>query len=182
MQNTRHTAELRETLGRYLGAYPEEENRLARLVEQLENSLAHPCDRCTIPGHVTASGIVTDREKVLMIFHPVLNKWLQPGGHIDAGETPTAAAIRETCEETGFSAQLHPWHESRPYPVDIDIHSIPPNPTKAESEHLHYDFRYRLHISGQHTIQADYLVVSWRAWATVDEPQLQTLRRKLASA
>ena len=30
MQNTRHTAELRETLGRYLGAYPEEENRLAR--------------------------------------------------------------------------------------------------------------------------------------------------------
>ncbi|MEN8041330.1 MAG: hypothetical protein ABFR95_07475, partial [Actinomycetota bacterium] len=37
------------------------------------------------PGHFTASGFVTspDGEALLLIHHGKLDRWLQPGGHID---------------------------------------------------------------------------------------------------
>ena len=55
--------------------------------------------------------------------------WMQPGGHLDKGETPFKAAVRETKEETGVQASF----------VDeifhVDVHETP-------SGHTHYDLRY----------------------------------------
>ena len=48
--------------------------------------------------------IATVREKprgILLLVHRRLGIWLQPGGHVDPGETPWEAARRETVEETG---------------------------------------------------------------------------------
>lgn len=45
-------------------------------------------------------------KKVLLMFNKKLNKWLQPGGHIEYTETPTETAIRETKEETGIDIQI----------------------------------------------------------------------------
>jgi ADP-ribose pyrophosphatase YjhB (NUDIX family) len=39
---------------------------------------------------------------VVLHRHRVLGIWVQPGGHIDSGETPWDAAVRETAEETGL--------------------------------------------------------------------------------
>ena len=36
----------------------------------------------------------------------VYGLWNLPAGHVDAGETPQLAAIRETQEETGFTVEL----------------------------------------------------------------------------
>lgn len=44
--------------------------------------------------------------KVLLMFNKKLNKWLQPGGHIEYIETPAETAIRETKEETGIDIQI----------------------------------------------------------------------------
>ena len=54
--------------------------------------------------HLTASAIVIDRDRdlVLLVFHPILNAWIQPGGHIRDDELPWDAATREVEEETGF--------------------------------------------------------------------------------
>src|SRR5437762_10909961 len=40
------------------------------------------------PGHFTASAFVLspDYDEVLLIFHKKLGRWLQPGGHVDAGD------------------------------------------------------------------------------------------------
>ena len=40
------------------------------------------------------------------MFNKKLNKWLQPGGHIEYTETPAETAIRETKEETGIDIQI----------------------------------------------------------------------------
>jgi 8-oxo-dGTP pyrophosphatase MutT (NUDIX family) len=40
-------------------------------------------------------------KKVLLVFHQKLDKWQQPGGHIEKFENPIEAAIRELREETG---------------------------------------------------------------------------------
>lgn len=45
-------------------------------------------------------------KKVLLMFNKKLNKWLQPGGHIEYNEIPTETAIRETKEETGIDIEI----------------------------------------------------------------------------
>jgi ADP-ribose pyrophosphatase YjhB (NUDIX family) len=37
---------------------------------------------------------------------PGRGKWVLPGGYVDRGETVQAAAVRETCEETGLRVAL----------------------------------------------------------------------------
>ena len=58
--------------------------------------------------HYCASAFVVDIEskKLLLVHHKDLNKWVQPGGHIEENETPEEAAIRETFEETGLDIEL----------------------------------------------------------------------------
>lgn len=56
----------------------------------------------------TASALVIKEQQVLLIYHRKLQKWLQPGGHLDPNETPPEAAVREVFEETGLHIELIP--------------------------------------------------------------------------
>jgi 8-oxo-dGTP pyrophosphatase MutT (NUDIX family) len=164
---------------RYLSLYPDEAEKLTPLLDQI-NKKSNPFDRRTLPGHITASSIVMEDGRLLMIFHPSLNKWLQPGGHLESGETPLQAAKREALEETGISCELHKWHDEHCTPIDIDIHPIPENIQKRESMHLHYDFRYllctdhlrRLSDKGDHES-------GWKLLQEIFEPNLRKLLEKL---
>jgi 8-oxo-dGTP pyrophosphatase MutT (NUDIX family) len=70
--------------------------------------------RTNMAGHITASGFVMtpDRSETLLICHKGLNRWLQPGGHVDVDDAEIwYAARREIREETGLTDfALHPWH------------------------------------------------------------------------
>src|SRR4051794_26954283 len=58
------------------------------------------------PGHFTASAFVLspDSSSLLLILHGKLQRWLQPGGHVDAEDVDIlAAARREVEEEVGLS-------------------------------------------------------------------------------
>ena len=54
----------------------------------------------------TVAVFVVHRGRVLLLFHPKLGMWLPPGGHIEPGELPDEAAIREVFEETGVRVRL----------------------------------------------------------------------------
>ena len=74
-----------------------------------------PCDEHAGPTHVTASGIVVGRRGTVLHRHKRLGIWMQPGGHIDPGETPGEAARREATEELGLAVE-HPAAGPRPHP------------------------------------------------------------------
>jgi 8-oxo-dGTP pyrophosphatase MutT (NUDIX family) len=133
----------------------------------------NPCDRLNTLGHITASGLVVDNKKVLLIFHPFIKRWFQPGGHIDDGESPADAAIREVYEETGLVCVLD---SEDPEPIDIDVHEIPENPTKGEDAHLHIDLLYCLRVSRQEKSAEDIAC----AWIPFDQIESNRIKRALA--
>ena len=103
---------------------------IARFLAEFD-ALAEPFSEDHDPVHVTASAVVVsdDDRSVLLHLHKRLGMWLQPGGHIDAGEFPWEAARRETREETGIDAFADPRL------IHVDVHP-------GGRGHTHLDLRY----------------------------------------
>lgn len=119
------------------------------------------------PGHFTASAFLTSPalDSLLLIFHPKLHLWLQPGGHVEAGDDSIlAAARREAREETGLTQfSLHP---ACPDIFDVDIHTIPAR--KDEPSHLHLDVRFLFVVSGDEGVQTEKQIKA-HSWVSLDE-------------
>ena len=137
----------------------------------------NPYSRANKVGHITASGLVIRGDKVLLILHPYLKSWLQPGGHIDDGESPVDAAIREVREETGFICALDS-NDSKP--IDVDIHEIPLNSKKGEVAHLHIDLLYRLKVLREDKPSED-ISTAWLPFKQVESARIQRALAKLSS-
>ena len=103
----------------------------ARFLAELDR-LDRPTDETADPVHVTASAIVVGRRGTVLHLHRRLGRWLQPGGHIEPGEEPPAAALREAEEETGLEL-AHP--AAGPRFIHLDVH-------EAANGHTHLDLRY----------------------------------------
>lgn len=81
---------------------------------------------------LTASGALVHRGKILLMFHPKLRLWIPPGGHLEPGETPHQAVLREFKEETGLDVRLtkHGFFPSAarstylPVPLVISLHWV----------------------------------------------------------
>ncbi|HET9441674.1 MAG TPA: NUDIX domain-containing protein [Acidimicrobiales bacterium] len=110
-----------------------ERRSVARFVAEVAR-LQRPCDEGADPTHVTGSAIVVGPRGVVLHLHRRLGLWLQPGGHVEPGETPAGAALREAEEETGLAVR-HPG--GGPRLVHVDVHPGPRG-------HTHLDLRYLL--------------------------------------
>ena len=135
----------------------------------------YPWRRSNPLGHITASGLVICDNKVLLIFHPFIRRWFQPGGHIDECDSPIEAAIREVYEETGYVCELDSDSQD---PIDIDIHEIPENPKKGEGAHLHIDLLYRLRAVRQEQ-SAEDIECRWFAFGDIESIRIQRALTKL---
>ncbi len=54
----------------------------------------------------TVAIFIVHQDKVLLIHHRKLDKWLPLGGHIELEEDPEQAALREAREESGLEVEL----------------------------------------------------------------------------
>jgi 8-oxo-dGTP pyrophosphatase MutT (NUDIX family) len=147
MQNK---TEIEKLVSLYQLTFPNELETLDPIIGFLHRTTCEKLyDRRNFDGHITASAFVVNKDfsAFLMLYHKKLNRWLQPGGHVDLADADLlTSAIRETVEETGITAKgLTPveWFTHGAI-FDIDSHLIPANTTKDEPSHLHHDCRFLL--------------------------------------
>lgn len=127
----------RDALRRFLTHHQpiddQERVSLVAFIEQLDR-LDRPFAEDGGPVHVTSSAIVVGVRGVILHKHKRLGIWIQPGGHIDEGDDPADAALREVMEETGLTTTHF---RNTPTIVHIDVHPAPKG-------HTHLDLRYLL--------------------------------------
>jgi 8-oxo-dGTP pyrophosphatase MutT (NUDIX family) len=56
--------------------------------------------------HRSAGGLVVRNSRILLISTQDGKRWQLPKGHIEEGETPEEAAVREVREETGVTGRI----------------------------------------------------------------------------
>jgi len=112
---------------------PAEQATLARLQGFVESTVG--CfERSHPEGHVTGSALVVtpSLDRVLLMLHGKLGRWLQLGGHADGDPRVEQVALKEAEEESGLSdlgflpyERLLGTAVSSPLPFDLDVHAIP---------------------------------------------------------
>jgi len=128
------------------------------------------------PGHITCTGLVLapDGEKLLIVHHRRLDRWLLPGGHVEPHDAEIwDAARREVVEETG--AELLP--DTAPPLVSMDVHGIPSN--GREPYHLHHDLLFAFRAASHEVrVSQESKYIAWCTPADFDRYSLPgNLRR-----
>jgi 8-oxo-dGTP pyrophosphatase MutT (NUDIX family) len=124
--------------------------------------------RSTLEGHVTGSAFVINRTRsaTLLLHHAKLDRWVQPGGHIDETDaSPAHAALREAREETGIVQ----FSLASTALFDVDVHPIPERNKGGvhEPAHFHFDARY-LVVADQEAVALSEESLGFR-WVALDE-------------
>jgi 8-oxo-dGTP pyrophosphatase MutT (NUDIX family) len=175
MTGTGYTTQIQRLLAGYFSMFPNEQERLEVLAQQVETGMDDLCDRRTLPGHLTGAALVLQAQTsgycVLLIHHRFLQRWLQPGGHLEKNEYPVDGARRELDEEVGAGLQvsLHDWHRKSGIPLDIDSHVIPLNDRKNEPQHLHHDWMYVFQAQTSADLTLQESEVSAFSWVPLEE-------------
>jgi 8-oxo-dGTP pyrophosphatase MutT (NUDIX family) len=139
-------------------------------------TLPRPFDMDADPVHLTGSALIVGSRGIVLLRHRRLGIWVQPGGHIDRGETPWDAARREAAEETGMVVRFL---GSRPELAHVDVHA-------GGRGHTHLDLRYLLTAGDRDPAPppGESQEVGWFEWETaaaVAEPAMAGVLSVLAS-
>ena len=102
----------------------------------------------------TVEVCIVYKNKVLLRRHDKYNLWLSVGGHIDLGEDPNEAAVREVKEEVGLDVQLMDTRGIRPDTNDYR-ELIPPvflNRHRISATHEHVSMTYFATSESDHVV------------------------------
>jgi 8-oxo-dGTP pyrophosphatase MutT (NUDIX family) len=133
-------------------------------MRRLARTLAQPFSAEEPEAHFTASALVVDPDlaRVCLVHHRKLDRWLQPGGHIEPDdESVLAAAEREVVEETALS--VHPLQDGL---LDVDVHEYPER--DGRQAHLHLDCRFLLVADDADSLRSSAESTDVQ-WFTLDE-------------
>ena len=151
-----HRRVLKALLAAYRERWPQESATVGRFDAFVDS---HPdCfHRSCRVGHITGSAWIVDTsgDRVLLVHHRKLGRWLQPGGHCDGDPDALAVALREAREESGLDVRA-----LGDAIFDLDVHEIPAR--GREHAHLHFDVRFLVQAEqDRFTVSEESHALAW---------------------
>jgi len=119
---------------------------------------------------LVVAGYLFYDEKLLLIKHRKLQLWLPVGGHIEGGETPDDALIREFREEVGLEVELlnvvriadqGNILRQLAVPFYVNVHSV--------GDHEHCCLFYLCKLKSNHDVRLNKGEVEAYKWFSADE-------------
>jgi ADP-ribose pyrophosphatase YjhB (NUDIX family) len=138
-----------------------------------------PIMGCTTMPHIhdlidfTVVAFVVHQNRVLLIYHKELKKWLPLGGHIELDEDPEQALFREITEESGLEVDILSQKPVEQFdgrkflypPVYLDVH-----PITATHQHIGLVY-FATAASDQVTLAAEeHEAIRWFSEAELQDP------------
>ena len=167
------------TINSYLSEHSDEAAQLVSTLALLEKGV-DLANRREFRGHVTVGAVLIGQdERILLIHHRTLKRWLMPGGHLEpSDDSLLAAAVRELTEETGIAASA--LLACGDHPIQIDIHPIPANAAKREPSHRHIDIRFLFRTSAEigRLQTTEVTDAAWRDLSSIND---LTLRNRIVA-
>lgn len=123
--------------------------------------------------HFTVTGFIVHEDATLLLWHPLLQMWVPPGGHVEEDEEPSAAVLREIREETELEAEIVAEEEplGLSYPAQLPApHTVLLEKSfEAGPPHQHIDLIYFCLVRERPpALRRDETVLTW-----VDERSLE---------
>lgn len=121
----------------------------------------------------TVNAYVVHDNKVLLVHHTELSRWLGLGGHVALDEDPEAAVIRIAKKESGLDIQLigsrpplnDPDNKALVAPAFMDIHPISPS-------HRHIGMNYFARSTTDAVTKApEHDLIRWFSEAELDDAE-----------
>jgi 8-oxo-dGTP pyrophosphatase MutT (NUDIX family) len=162
-----------------------------------DKRLPHKGERIS---HLACSLYLFDpsKESILLVKHKGLGVWLPPGGHVEEGELPQTAALRETFEETKIqdvilldlkAGDLHLQAEEQKqlrFARKTEHEELFLEPfalieekilaTDRDVEHFHVDYVYVGYLQYMQHTQILAMEVSDAQWVKLDEGVIEDLQ------
>ena len=120
------------------------------------------------PKRLSCGVIILNPERELLLCHVTgQNHWDLPKGGIDAGESPLAAALRETVEETSLQLRAEDLLDLGcfKYTTKKNLHLFATQLPRLDVSRLRCDSHYHDHYSGRHLPEMDGF--GWFAFARI---------------
>jgi 8-oxo-dGTP diphosphatase len=142
----------------------------------------------TPPKHLVVYFVPADtaNRSLLLGDHRKSGLWLPPGGHVEDGEDPRQAVVREAREELGITAEFHPGlGAARPFFLTV-------TPTNEPGSHLDVSMWFVIQLDRAAGLVPDPREFSAACWFDLDEqrdwppgtydPEMGRFAAKLRSA
>ncbi|TDH19733.1 NUDIX domain-containing protein [Segetibacter sp. 3557_3] len=174
--------QLQSLLSDYLVSYPDQVQRASALLEFVNTFDGDDLYlRTNFTGHITASAYIlnSSRTAMLLLKHKFLDRWLQPGGHVElSDESILAGAQREASEETGIPGTELMLESENIF--DIDSHPIPENKKKGEPAHIHHDIAFLYTYRGPAAVNIDIEESTAAKWISLPDLEIDPMFGKVA--
>lgn len=130
---------------------------------------------------LTVVAYIVHDQRVLMVLHKLVGRWVPIGGHVELDEDPEQALIREVQEESGLKvsdleiAATKPDFISQGFkplfaPTFLDIHDMPGN-------HQHIGMIYVLRSKSDQVVLEERAAdeIRWLSVGNIEDPALNLM-------